>query len=171
MNFIVSPGQDTALYDRGLNEFIAGYAHLYSYDFEMLRILLERTGFYSVNQKEFCESEIDDYLEPLHVEGMDPVWQNFNQNFYKKNNLIHYYDSDKGKYVINFKVTGFDRDPLTSLIIEAKKKKNINLESYKSLNNSPLNYNKYAWSLLKDDEFLKKNDKMLKSVRPANKKI
>ena len=29
MNFIVSPGQDTALYDRGLNEFIAGYAHLY----------------------------------------------------------------------------------------------------------------------------------------------
>ena len=35
MNFIVSPGQDTALYDRGLNNFIAGYAHLYCYDFNM----------------------------------------------------------------------------------------------------------------------------------------
>ena len=125
--------------------------------------IIRTNWVYSVKQKEFYESEIDDYREPLHVEGMDPVWQNFNQNFYKKNNLIHYYDSDKGKYVINFKVTGFDRDPLTSLIIEAKKKKNINLESYKSLNNSPLNYNKYAWSLLKDKEFSKKNDKMLKA--------
>ena len=50
MNFIVSPGQDTALYDRGLNEFIAGYAHVYSYDFIMLKTLLERTGFYCVEK-------------------------------------------------------------------------------------------------------------------------
>jgi len=88
MNFIVSPGQDTALYDRGLSEFIAGYAHLYSYDFTMLRILLERTGFYCVEEKEFCDSEIEDYREPLHVEGMDPVWQNFNQDFYKFPHLV-----------------------------------------------------------------------------------
>ena len=51
MNFIVSPGQDTVLYNRSLTEFIAGYAHLYSYDFNMLRILLERTGFYLIEQK------------------------------------------------------------------------------------------------------------------------
>ena len=38
MNFIVSPGQDTALLNRNLNNFIAGYAHLYAYDFEMLKI-------------------------------------------------------------------------------------------------------------------------------------
>ena len=50
MNFIVSPGQDTALYNRGLNKFIAGYAHLYSYDYNMLRILLEKTGFEHVDQ-------------------------------------------------------------------------------------------------------------------------
>ena len=127
MNFIVSPGQDTALYDRGLNEFIAGYAHLYSYDFEMLKILLERTGFSSVEQKGFCRSEIEDYRTPLHVKGMKPVWQIFNQNFYAENNLIHYYDIIEGKYKINFKVTGFDRDPLTSLIIEARKKTNNRL--------------------------------------------
>jgi SAM-dependent methyltransferase len=170
MNFIVSPGQDTALYDRGLNEFIAGYAHLYSYDFEMLKTLLERTGFYCVEQKGFCESDIEDYREPLHVTGMDPIWRNFNQKFYKENNLVHYYDSVEGKYNINFKVTGFDRDPLTSLIIEARKKETIDLKKYESLNDSKQNYNKYAWSLMKDEVFTQKNDAMLKAARSINKK-
>ena len=32
MNCCVSPGQDTALIDRNLKTFIAGYAHLYIYD-------------------------------------------------------------------------------------------------------------------------------------------
>lgn len=164
MNFIVSPGQDTALYNRNLNEFIAGYAHLYSYDFTMLRILLERTGFYNVEQKEFCESALKDYTEPLHVEGLQPEWQNFNQDFYKKNDLIHYYDDQKGEYIINFKVTGFDRDPLTSLIIEARKKVNVEKETYESLNNSSLNYNRYAWSLMKDDEFLKRHNAIMETI-------
>jgi len=166
MNFIVSPGQDTALYDRGLNEFIAGYAHLYSYDFDMLRILLERTGFYCVKQKKFCDSKVKDYEEPLHVEGMEAEWQNFNQDFYKENNLLHYYDKDKGEYNINFKVTGFDRDPITSLIIEAKKDQTINKDKYDSLNNSPLNYNRYAWSLMKDTSFVEKHKKMMSAVNP-----
>ena len=165
MNFIVSPGQDTALYDRGLSEFVAGYAHLYCYDFTMLKILLVRTGFYCVEQKTFCSSELDDYEEPLHVVGMEPEWQNFNQDFYKENNLIHKYDSVSGKYDINFKVTGFDRDPLTSLIIEARKKETIDRNKYNSLNNSPLNYNKYAWSLMKDESFVKKHKIMMKAVK------
>ena len=165
MNFIVSPGQDTALYDRGLSEFVAGYAHLYSYDYMMLKILLERTGFYCVEEKGFCESDIEDYKEPLHVEGMPSVWENFNQEFYKKNNLVHYYDPVEGKYNINFKVTGFDRDPLTSLIIEARKKETVDKEKYESLNDSPLNYNRYAWSLMKDDGFVKRHEAMMNAVR------
>ena len=169
MNFIVSPGQDTALYDRGLNKFIAGYAHLYSYDFNMLKILLERTGFCCVEQKGFCDSELKDYQEPLHVKGMKKKWENFNQDFYKKNNLVHCYDSVKGKYNINLKVTGFDRDPLTSLIIEAKKKETIDKNTYQSLNDSPLNYNKYAWSLMKDKDFLEKHNKMMSSVNSNGK--
>ena len=100
---------------------------------------------------------------------MKPVWDNFNQKFYKKNNLIHYYDPQEGKYNINFKVTGFDRDPLTSLIIEAKKKENVDEKEYKSLNDSPLNDNKYAWSLLKDEDFLKKHNQMMSSVNPKSK--
>ena len=170
MNFVVSPGQDTALYSRNLDEFIAGYAHLYSYDFTMLKILLERTGFYCIEQKEFCVSEIKDYEEPMHVSHLEPVWQDLNQEFYKKNNLVHFYDSKEGKYNINFKITGFDRDPVTSLIIEAKKKKYISPEQYQCLNESKTNNNRYAWSLMKDENFLKRHEAIMKTIKKITKK-
>jgi len=166
MNFIVSPGQDTALMNRGLNQFIAGYAHLYSYDFEMMKILLERTGFGDVRQMEFCQSSYPDYEEPLHVQGLNPVWENFNQAFYKKHNLVHRYDDESGHYEITFKVTGFDRDPLTSLIVEAKKDRHMDVPSYESLNDSTQNYNRYAWSLLRDPAFSKRLDDVVRSAEP-----
>ena len=153
MNFVVSPGQDTVLFNRQLTEFISGYAHIYLYDFEMLEILLKRCGFHAIYKKNFCETEYDDYSEPMHVIGMEPVWQDLNQAFYKKNNLIHYYDEITGKYNINFKITGFDRDPLTSLIIECRKDKAIDKDHYVSLNESKNNYNRYGQSLLKDKKF------------------
>ena len=132
VNWVVSPGQDTALYNRSLTEFIGGYAHLYCYDFLMLKTLLERTGFTDVRQMKFCDSEIEDCKVPLHVKGMSPTWHNFNKQFYKDNGLIHFYDNDEGAYKINFSVTGFDRDPLTSLIIEAKKDRLISKDLYES---------------------------------------
>ena len=76
----------------------------------------------------------------------------------------HCHDDKKGEYIINFKVTGFDRDPLTSLIIEAKKEDSVEKETYQSLNNSPLNYNNYAWSLMKDEEFLKRHKAIIKAI-------
>lgn len=153
MNFIVSPGQDTVLMNRGLDQFIAGYAHVYGYDFEMLAILLARTGFSNIRQMGFCKSDYGDYAEPLHIKGFDAVWKNLNQAFYKEHGLVHRYDDKAGRYEINFKVTGFDRDPLTSLIIEAKKESPVDPSRYESLNNSPKNYNRYAFSLLKDAGF------------------
>ena len=64
-----------------------------------------------------------------------------------------------GKYEINFKVSGFDRDPLTSLIIEARKTNYVNsLEADKIFNKTADNYNRYAWSLLRDTEFVSKLD-------------
>ncbi len=166
MNFIVSPGQDTVLMNRGLDQFIAGYAHVYAYDFEMIRILLERTGFSSIKQMGFCKSDYKDYAEPLHVKNLGPVWQNLNQAFYKKHGLVHHYDEKAGRYEINFKVTGFDRDPLTSLIIEAKKDRHIDVLSYKSLNNSTENYNRYAFSLLKDAQFSNRLAEVLATAEP-----
>ncbi len=154
MNFLVSPGQDTVLLNRDLNKFIAGYAHLYSYDYHMLAIMLDRLG-YTPRQVKFCESNIKELTEPLHVIGLDPVWQSFNQNFYARNGLIH--KLSEGKYEINFRVSGFDRDPYTSLIIEATKQTYVNkVEANKIYNNSPDNYNRYAWSLLSDPDFANK---------------
>lgn len=153
MSFIVTPGQDTVLLDRNLNKFIAGYAHLYSYDYKMLSIILKSLG-YRVRHAKFNDSKIPEMRTPLHVVGMRPVWKDLNQQFYKKNKLIH--KLVKGKYKINFKVTGFDRDPLTSLIIEAKKIKNISKKTaHKKFNMSLKNYNRYAYSLLSHRDFTK----------------
>lgn len=158
MNFIISPGQDTALFDRSLNKFIAGYAHLYSYDYDMLKIMMTKLG-YSPRRADFCDSVMDEMKVPLHVEGLDPIWNNLNQEFYKKNNLTH--KLIDGRYHINFNVTGFDRDPITSLIIEAKKRETVGKESaHKIFNSSETNYNRYAWSLLKDDDFSRKLDSL-----------
>jgi SAM-dependent methyltransferase len=151
VNFIVSPGQDTVLVDRGIKNFIGGYAHLYSYDYQMLEIMLTKLG-YKPRPAEFCSSEIKEMEEPLHVLGLEPKWQNFNQKFYEDNNLTH--KLVNGKYEINFSVTGFDRDPLTSLIIEAKKDYFVDkLTANQVFNQSTKNYNRYAWSLLSNAEF------------------
>ena len=51
-------------------------------DFEMLKILLERYGFYDIKQQKMSESELLDYEEPLHVEGMESKWQDLNKKFF-----------------------------------------------------------------------------------------
>jgi hypothetical protein len=149
MNFIVSPGQDTLLLDRTMSEVIGGYAHIYSYDIEMLTTLLEQAGFDDVKAMPFCRSSLTELEEPLHVKGLPSKWQNLNKEFYARNNLIHEYKN--GKYNINFEVTGFDRDPVTSLIVECKKTRNANIQDVVDINgNSAKNYNRYGYSLMYD---------------------
>lgn len=146
MNFIVSPGQDTILLDRSLKNFIGGYAHLYSYDFQMLNIMMSKLGF-KCRKASFNDSEIEELREPMHVSNLPPVWQNLNQEFYKKNNLVHRLVN--GKYEINFTISGFDRDPLTSLIVEARKDFHVNKAEANAMFNETLNnYNRYGRSLL-----------------------
>ena len=54
-------------------------------------------------------------------------------------------------------LTGFDKAPIQSLFIEAKKVKYINKKiANKLFNFSKLNYNDYAFSLLKNKSFLNK---------------
>jgi len=103
MNFVVSPGADSLLFSRG-GECIGGYAHVYSYDFDMLRVLLERNGFGEVIQCQFGESRYPEMSEPLHPIGTEPVW--------KLEKL--WADRSLG-------ITGFDRNPAGSLIVEAIK--------------------------------------------------
>ena len=154
MSFLVTAGQDTVLLNRDLDKFISGYAHLYSYDYDMLFTILSKLGF-KIRLAKFNDSEIKEMREPLHVESLKPVWQDLNQKFYKKNKLTH--KLVNGRYKINFKVTGFDRDPLTSLIIEAKKMQNTSKQkANKIFNLSTKNYNKYGRSLLSYKDFRRK---------------
>ena len=154
MNFIVSPGQDTVLINRNLNEFIAGYAHLYSYDYTMLSTILNTLGFI-VERKEFCESAYPDFNHPLHVVGHPPEWHPLNQSFYDRHGLVH--KLVDGQYVINFRITGFDRDPHTSLIIEARKDHHVSkITADKIFNLGTNNYNRYSRSLLINQEFTNK---------------
>lgn len=147
MNFIISPGQDTALFNKSLTEFIGGYAHVYLYDFEMLKTLFERYGF-KAEQKKFCESNIQDFSEPLHVEGMDPIWVDLNKEFFNKHNFVHHYNEKDKKYETNFVVTGFDRDPTASLIIEATK-----IDDATEVNILDKRGYSYSQSLLDDKNF------------------
>jgi SAM-dependent methyltransferase len=159
MNYIISPGQDTILLNRDLNKFIGGYAHIYAYDFEMFKILLKACGFGAIKERKLGQSSVLDLREPLHVVGMEKKWQNLNAAFYKKHNLKHEYKN--GKYQINFTITGFDRNPIASLIVEAKKIKNINKKNVPDINGvKAANYNHYGFSLLYDKN-VKKRLKLL----------
>ena len=158
INCVVAPGQDTVLLDRDLKTFISGYAHVYIYDYEMMEIMWSQLGFECRNAT-FNDSEFEEVRMPLHVIGFEPKWQNFNKKFYTDNNLIH--RMIDGKYEINFSVTGFDRDPLTSLIVEGKKTHHVNKdEANKIFNFSQKNYNRYSYSLLSDEKFKSKLDNM-----------
>jgi hypothetical protein len=85
---------------------------------------------------------------------LKPKYENLNNKFYKKNNLVHEYKN--GKYKINFKCTGVVKDPVTSLIIEAKKKKYIKIKKSNDINFSEKNYNNYAFSLIHNSDVKKK---------------
>ena len=112
----------------------------------MMKILLKKCGFRGIEKKKFCQSKIKDFNIPCHIYGRSSKYKNLNNKFYKKNNLIHEYKN--GKYKINFKFTGFDKDPVTSLIVEAKKDKYIKILKKNNINISDKNYNNYAFSLL-----------------------
>ena len=67
------------------------------------------------------------------------------------------YSKNKVVNKINFKLRGFDRDPITSLIIEAKKIKDVNGKKVeKFFNESNQNYNIYSKSLLSEKNFKNK---------------
>ena len=84
-------------------------------------------------------------------------FKSLNKDIFKIINSICY-DEKSGKYEINFNLTGFDRDPLTSLIVECKKQ--ISDKKNREITYSKNNYNRYGLSLLKDKEVKNKLDKM-----------
>jgi ubiquinone/menaquinone biosynthesis C-methylase UbiE len=137
VNRIISPGNQTLALNRGFNEIIGSYAHLYAYDCEMLKILLKKWGFGDVAQTEYCKSSVKELREKLTI-----VYNNRNYSLNDesarnklKSDTIAYY-------------TGFDHSPHKSLFVEAKK---FNNESYKII--KEYKYNRR--NRLEDDKLIK----------------
>ena len=63
MNFVVSAGGDNFMMNSDFSEIIAGYAHVYCYDYEMLSGLLGYYGFYKIRQCSIDDSEIQEHKE------------------------------------------------------------------------------------------------------------
>jgi SAM-dependent methyltransferase len=63
VNFIVSAGCDNYLLSSDYSEIIAGYGHVYCYDYEMLSGLLQFYGFDRIRQCSIDDSEIEEHKE------------------------------------------------------------------------------------------------------------
>lgn len=163
MNFVVAPGQDTIVMDNKLENFLCGLSHQYLYDFEMLKIILSCCGFSQIKQMKFCKSALPELEKPLVIQNINTKWENLNPKFLKKNNLMNYYDYKKKKYINNFKLTGFDRDPTYSLIIEAKKKTNI-MRKKLTFTYSRKNNNLYGQTIINEKKIAKKL-KILRKIK------
>ena len=87
MNFIVSPGQDTILVDRNVNGFIAGYAHIYSYDFDMLKVMLNKLGYKNIQVLEWNKLMLDCGKEIALHEGCDIKY--IQDNFFSNKDILN----------------------------------------------------------------------------------
>lgn len=67
MSFLVSPGFDNFLCDSNLGRPLAGYAHLYSYDYEMLSGLLAHYGFHQISEPSVDDSRIAEHRQLRNV--------------------------------------------------------------------------------------------------------
>ena len=47
---IVSPGGQTIAINRDFDEIFGGYAHLFCFDFELMKILLKKWGFNNIKK-------------------------------------------------------------------------------------------------------------------------
>jgi len=55
----MNSGQNTILVNRDVDKFISGYAHLYTYDINMMKILLKKCGFSNVYEKNIEKENLD----------------------------------------------------------------------------------------------------------------
>lgn len=116
MSKIISPGRQTLAVSREFDEILGGYAHLYHFDFEMMRILLEKWGYDNIVNAEYGVSEDPDIAleQTFMVDG---------KGYPPKDEYIlskRFLKEAKDWYI-----TGFDKAPVTSLIVEATKVKDV----------------------------------------------
>lgn len=109
---VITPGQQALLVSREMDEVFSGYAHLFCYDFEMMRTLLEKWGFGEVVESTYRGSAIEELRAPQElVCGEDAhAWDSpyVRANEYQKSGKPWHY-------------TGFDKQEKKGLFVEARK--------------------------------------------------
>ena len=119
LRVVISPGVQTLALSREMDEIFGGYAHLYSYDFEMLSTVLEKWGFSDIKESEPGESAITELRECQHIvcdgkryDKNDPFVE---ERGHEKSGLKWYH-------------SGFDKNSPRQLVIEARKLKSVPYE-------------------------------------------
>jgi len=116
LRMLISPGGQTLAISREMDEILGGYAHLYSFDYEMLSTVLKKWGFDDIRECVPGKSEIEEMREHQHV-----MW---NGTRYLMNDTV----VRKKSYLQpgeNGFVSGFDKVSTTQLVIEAKKSNSV----------------------------------------------
>ena len=94
-----------------MDEIFGGYAHIYQFDFDMLKILLNKWGFSKIKQSTYGKSIDEDMKEPLCVVSNKKKYS-LKSSFVKNKEFLNY----KSWYH-----SGFDKSPETSLFVECIK--------------------------------------------------
>ena len=161
---ILQIGKPTEIYEKPKSIFVANFlANPVNNIFKSQISIIENEiniALLNINIDLKHNEKIKDFKEPLHVLGLSKKYHNLNDKFYKKHKLIHKYQN--GSYKVNFKITGFDKMPHISLIIEAQKNMHVKITKKNDINRSKLNYNIYGRSLTEDKNFSRKMKTLLK---------
>ncbi len=115
MNNIVSPGHEVVAFTSDFREMLGCYAHTYAYDFEMLKILLEKWGFGKIREAKFLDSSIPDMREEHHA-----ILNGEKHGVYDEGS-----DAAIKKDPENNFLSGFDSFPHKTLFVEAEKVKDV----------------------------------------------
>ncbi len=112
LRMLISPGGQTLAISREMDEIFGGYAHLYSYDYEMLSTVLEKWGFGDIRECEPGQSQIEELRDFQHAESNGKRYD-MKDPFVKDKSFLA--EGSDGHF------TGFDKTSTTQLVVEAKK--------------------------------------------------
>ena len=108
---LISPGKNTLAMSREMDEIFGGYAHIYHFDYSMLKIILSKWGFSKIYKAKFCESKDRDMRNPQCVSFKNKKYR-LDSSFVKNKEFVNF----SGWYH-----SGFDKSPQTSLFVECIK--------------------------------------------------
>jgi len=124
---ILSPGTNSIVISREMDEIIGSYGHLFAFDFEMLKMVLEKWGFKNIVESKIGKSSIKEIAATNQHLVCGKKKYEIKDKFVKEKK---YEKSNE-----EFYFTGFDKITKNQLIVEAKKSKDV---AYSHQNEYPI---------------------------------